>query len=98
VTVRATTRDGFVAFVVEDDGRGFNVASVALSHEGGFGLQAMRERMELIGGSLAIDSAPGQGTRITALVPAVSNAALVGDGAAAGAGAAVAEEARVAAV
>jgi two-component system nitrate/nitrite sensor histidine kinase NarX len=87
VTVRATTRDGFVAFVVEDDGRGFNLADVALSHEGGFGLQAMRERMELIGGSLSIDSAPGQGTRVTALVPAVANGAMVGE-----------EEARVAAV
>ena len=52
---------GLVAFIVEDDGRGFNVADVALSHEGGFGLQAMRERMELIGGSLSIDSAPGRG-------------------------------------
>ena len=79
VKVRATTHDGFVAFVVEDDGRGFKLADVALSHEGGFGLQAMRERMELIGGRLEIDSAPGRGTRITALVPAVSNGATGGD-------------------
>jgi two-component system nitrate/nitrite sensor histidine kinase NarX len=74
-TVRATTQDGMVAFIVEDDGRGFNVADAALSHEGGFGLQAMRERMELIGGSLTIDSAPKRGTRIIALVPPVPAAA-----------------------
>jgi two-component system nitrate/nitrite sensor histidine kinase NarX len=80
VNVRATTRNGFVAFVVEDDGRGFNLADVALSHDGGFGLQAMRERMDLIGGSLSIDSAPGQGTRITALVPTVSNGAVASQG------------------
>jgi two-component system nitrate/nitrite sensor histidine kinase NarX len=76
VTVRATTRDEMVAFIVEDDGRGFNVADTALSHEGGFGLQAMRERMELIGGSLIIDSAPKRGTRIVALVPSVPVAAV----------------------
>jgi two-component system nitrate/nitrite sensor histidine kinase NarX len=79
VTVRATTRDGLVAFIVEDDGRGFNVADVALSHEGGFGLQAMRERMELIGGSLSIDSAPGRGTRVVALVAPVTNGAAISE-------------------
>ncbi|MEO8625419.1 MAG: sensor histidine kinase [Candidatus Limnocylindrales bacterium] len=77
VTVRATTRDGLVAFIVEDDGRGFNIADVALSHEGGFGLQAMRERMELIGGSVSIDSAPGRGTRIVALVAAVADGSAI---------------------
>jgi signal transduction histidine kinase len=29
----------------------------------------MRERMELVGGSLRIDSAPGRGTRVIAIVP-----------------------------
>jgi two-component system nitrate/nitrite sensor histidine kinase NarX len=75
-TVRATTQEGMVAFVVEDDGRGFNVNDPALSFDGGFGLQAMRERMELIGGSLVIDSAPKRGTRIIAMVPPVPVAAI----------------------
>ena len=35
----------------------------------GFGLHSMRERMELIGGTLSIDSAPGRGTRVVACVP-----------------------------
>jgi two-component system nitrate/nitrite sensor histidine kinase NarX len=42
--------------------------------EGGYGLQTMRERMELAGGTLRIDSRPGHGTRIMAIVPEVSNA------------------------
>jgi two-component system nitrate/nitrite sensor histidine kinase NarX len=85
VTVRATSEDDLVAFIVEDDGCGFNLADVALSHEGGFGLQAMRERMELVGGSLSIVSSPGRGTRIVALVaplpdgtPTLEEAASVG--------------------
>ncbi len=78
-TVRATSQDGLVAFIVEDDGRGFNVADAALSHDGGFGLQAMRERMELIGGSLVIDSAPTRGTRVIACVPPVPAGAVANE-------------------
>jgi len=78
-TVRVTTRDGMVAFLVEDDGRGFSVADAALAHDSGFGLQAMRERMELIGGSLIIESAPKSGTRIIALVPPVPAAAITNE-------------------
>ena len=42
-----------------------------LDRDSGFGLHTMRERMELIGGTLAIDSAPGRGTRVIARVPGV---------------------------
>ncbi|MFI0452400.1 sensor histidine kinase [Actinomadura sp. 6N118] len=49
--------------VVEDDGKGFE------SQVEGFGVRGMRERLELVGGSLRIDSAPGEGTRVTATVP-----------------------------
>jgi signal transduction histidine kinase len=55
--------------VVEDDGRGFDPAAPAFHRDGGYGLQTMRERMELAGGSLRIDSTPGAGTRIIAIVP-----------------------------
>jgi two-component system nitrate/nitrite sensor histidine kinase NarX len=49
---------------IEDDGRGFDPARVAGSMEGGFGLASMRERVELIGGTLDVQTAPGNGTRI----------------------------------
>ena len=41
---------------------------------GHWGLVGMRERAERIGGLLAIDSQPGQGTRVRALLPARGNA------------------------
>jgi signal transduction histidine kinase len=50
---------------VADDGRGFDAARKA----GGFGLHAMRERVEEVGGRLEVESAEGLGTRIRAAVP-----------------------------
>ncbi|KAB2342089.1 sensor histidine kinase [Actinomadura rudentiformis] len=52
--------------IVEDDGKGFE------SQVEGFGVRGMRERLELVGGSLRIDSVPGEGTRVTATVPGPS--------------------------
>jgi two-component system nitrate/nitrite sensor histidine kinase NarX len=68
--VRVTEENGTVAFVVEDDGRGFDMTE-ELSERGGFGLHSMRERMELIGGTLLADSASGRGTRVVAALPSV---------------------------
>ena len=67
-TVRIGETDSATTFVVEDDGHGFDPAG-ALVERDGFGLFAMRERMELLNGSLTIDSAPGRGTRVVACVP-----------------------------
>lgn len=67
--VRITQKNGSVRFVVEDDGRGFD-SDRALLDRDGFGLHSMRERMELIGGTLLTESASGQGTRVVAEVPA----------------------------
>lgn len=52
-----------VALEVEDDGRGFDPSAVSATH---LGLNIMRERAEAIGAELAIVSAKGQHTRITA--------------------------------
>jgi two-component system nitrate/nitrite sensor histidine kinase NarX len=73
-TVRASIDGGMAVFSVEDDGRGFDVASATFAGDRGFGLEAMRERMELVGGTLAIDSAPRKGTIITARVPMLPTA------------------------
>jgi signal transduction histidine kinase len=35
----------------------------------GRGLEGLRDRVEAIGGTFAVDSAPGQGTRVTAVIP-----------------------------
>jgi PAS domain S-box-containing protein len=58
---------------VEDRGRGFDPATVQPrpgdTAVGGFGLFSVRERLELLGGSMTIDSAPGRGTRVTLGAP-----------------------------
>jgi signal transduction histidine kinase/PAS domain-containing protein len=56
---------------VEDDGVGFDVKEMKLSQDSGrgLGLLGMIERVELLGGELAVDSKPEQGTRIAIHVP-----------------------------
>lgn len=52
---------------LRDNGVGFDKSSVVGG--GGFGLKGMRERIEKVGGHLAIETAPGKGTCITIEVP-----------------------------
>lgn len=63
--LEAVRDDGLVRVVVSDDGAGFDRNGV----EGGHGLAGMRERVEVMGGELEVDSAPGRGTRVSARVP-----------------------------
>lgn len=51
--------------LVSDDGQGFDAGA----KQRGFGLAGMRERIELVGGELRIESTPGGGTRVMASVP-----------------------------
>ena len=53
---------------VTDNGSGFTVGNEAGPAQGHFGLQGMRERIGSLGGSLTIESHPGEGTRLTAVV------------------------------
>jgi two-component system CheB/CheR fusion protein len=57
-------RDGSVRMVIEDDGVGFEVAEREETRDKGIGIIGMRERAALIGGSLQIESQPGQGTSV----------------------------------
>jgi signal transduction histidine kinase len=50
-----------MSLTVTDNGRGFERGGVP---EGRYGLQSMRERAELIGGRLAVESHPQDGTRV----------------------------------
>ena len=61
-----------VKVTVRDSGQGFDPAG----QTDGFGLLAMRERAELLNGTLSIDSAPGFGTTVTATIPTRRVAAL----------------------
>jgi PAS domain S-box-containing protein len=56
---------------VTDDGVGFDTRELGVpTFEGGFGLYSIRERLIAIDGTLRIESAPGAGTTVTAIVPA----------------------------
>lgn len=56
---------------VSDDGAGFDVAEVSAraGAGGSVGLMGMRERAQLAGGTLHVESTPGEGTKVTADIP-----------------------------
>jgi len=60
-----------IKVIVEDDGLGFNPDKVMMKavRTGAFGLFSIRQRLELLGGHLEIESAPGQGTKVTIIAP-----------------------------
>jgi PAS domain S-box-containing protein len=63
-------RDDRVEFEVCDDGPGFDPSE----QSGGFGLTSMRDRIVAVGGELEVISAPGQGSLIRGIVPALAPA------------------------
>jgi signal transduction histidine kinase len=67
-TLKVWTQDGRLNLSVVDDGIGFDVERSVR----GSGLQNMVDRMEALGGSLGIVSAPGKGTSINGSVPVVN--------------------------
>lgn len=68
--VTLTCRNGSAMLVIEDDGKGFDLAAVQRpTRQGGLGLYGMQERADLLGGTLTIDSAPDKGTRVTVVAP-----------------------------
>jgi signal transduction histidine kinase len=66
VSIVLARKPGAVALVIEDDGSGFDVAE---TRDDGFGLEGMRERVGLFGGSLQVESRAGAGATIVAEVP-----------------------------
>jgi signal transduction histidine kinase len=65
IAIEVTDIGSAVRISVRDDGAGFDPDEV----EAGFGLLGMRERAELLDGQLSVDSAPGNGTTVTATFP-----------------------------
>ena len=66
VQVRVEEAPGTIAITVTDRGMGFELSTV----RGGSGLSNLRARAELLGGSLNVDSTPGQGTAVRIILPA----------------------------
>ena len=63
--------DGDITLTVKDDGAGFNPDALNSQDAAGtgFGLNGLRERVELFGGRLDIDAQPGAGTRVSVVLP-----------------------------
>jgi PAS domain S-box-containing protein len=67
VTVRVAIDNDAVSLQVCDDGIGFEPGSV--SGKGGIGLISIQERAEQLGGSFAFESTPGEGTKLSVMIP-----------------------------
>jgi signal transduction histidine kinase len=65
VSIVLMRKDGSVAALIEDDGRGIEPGSDG----GGLGLVGMRERVSLLGGRLTVESAAERGTSVVAEIP-----------------------------
>jgi signal transduction histidine kinase len=63
-TVRVQVSDGGLVFEVVDDGAGFGAGA-----REGMGMTNMRDRVGAVGGSLRVDSAPGEGTTVLGRIP-----------------------------
>ncbi len=71
VQVTLYTDDQHIGLTVIDNGQGFNVqqADLLLDRQPGLGLTAARERIEQLDGQLTIQSTPGAGVRLDAIIP-----------------------------
>jgi signal transduction histidine kinase len=66
VAVSLRQVDGGLEMAISDNGAGFDPAQNHARH--GLGLASMKERVQLLGGELHVESAPGQGTTVLAWV------------------------------
>ncbi len=75
VSLTLESQDEFVAIDIEDDGQGFDVEATFARRQDGapFGLMGMRERVDLLNGTLVVESSPGEGTSVRVRVPLQSS-------------------------
>ncbi|QRP45176.1 sensor histidine kinase [Amycolatopsis sp. FDAARGOS 1241] len=72
IALTLTYAGGVVLLDVRDDGAGFDPASPARGDGTGFGLEAMRQRVRRVAGTLTLESAPGDGTAVNVQLPAIA--------------------------
>jgi signal transduction histidine kinase len=72
VCLRSSSTAEFLTIELSDNGHGFDTTQPTA----GFGFQGMRERLQLIGGSLHIDSSQTQGTQLRLKIPSYPDTSL----------------------
>jgi two-component system, NarL family, sensor histidine kinase UhpB len=75
VWIELNRTDGAFELAVRDDGVGFDVTKTLdqAAGRGHLGLLGMRERVQILGGELDVDSEPGRGTRLRISLPVVAS-------------------------
>ncbi len=68
VHIRLDVSDDVLALSIADDGRGFDASGASTGH----GLGSLAERAATLGGTVEIESAPGEGARIRLIAPRAS--------------------------
>lgn len=73
VTITLSYMDRTVVWDVQDDGKGFELervdGSVSSAVSSGFGLAGLRQRAKQLGGTVLVESVPGQGTTLVVQIP-----------------------------
>jgi signal transduction histidine kinase len=67
--VRIAEAKGRIVLSITDDGMGFEASRQQPVDAQSWGMTTMRERAQAVGAMLTIDSAPGRGTRVEAVMP-----------------------------
>lgn len=67
ITVQLAIEDTFVRLMVSDNGKGFDPSTI--ENKPGLGLKQIKDRVEMLGGNMQIDSSVGQGARIIMQIP-----------------------------
>ncbi len=67
--VTVQKENSHIRIVVSDNGKGITPSDAGKESQGGFGLFSIKERLSQIGGSLTIESEPGQGTTVSLIAP-----------------------------
>lgn len=79
IVVRLETRPGYADLAVIDNGHGFDPdAALHSTDRRGLGLLSIKERVELVGGTVNIESTVGRGTRVYVVIPFETEPSTVG--------------------
>ena len=81
VSLQLGMHNGALWAILKDNGEGFEVDDGSSTDSTQLGLAGMEERAHMLGGTLGIQSTPGEGTRITLLIPHIDNPTAFSNGA-----------------